>query len=74
MILGTHTFDNEPKYLMLAQVQLLLEDAKNDSRQYDDEHGEIGEFSCANGKVRLMILSMLLSMVVNDILLWALVL
>jgi histone-binding protein RBBP4 len=67
MILGTHTSDNEPNYLMLAQVQLLLEDAENDSRQYDDERGEIGGFSCANGKVRLMILSMLLSMVVNDI-------
>jgi histone-binding protein RBBP4 len=53
-------FENDPSYLMLAQVQLLLEDVKNDSRKYDDEHGEIGGFSCANGKVWLMILSILL--------------
>lgn len=51
MILGTHTSDNEPNHLMLAQVQLPLEDAENDARQYDDEHGEIGGFGCASGKV-----------------------
>ncbi|RWW08199.1 hypothetical protein BHE74_00003873 [Ensete ventricosum] len=51
MILGTHTSDNEPNYLMLAQVQLPLEDAEYDARQYDDEHGEIGGFGCAGGKV-----------------------
>ncbi|RRT73789.1 hypothetical protein B296_00010825 [Ensete ventricosum] len=50
MILGTHTSDNEPNYLMLAQVQLPLEDAEYDARQYDDEHGEIGGFGCAGGK------------------------
>jgi histone-binding protein RBBP4 len=54
MILGTHNSNNEIDYLMLSQVQILLEDAENDSRQYDDEHGEIGGFNCA-------------SMVVNDI-------
>ena len=62
MILGTHTSDNEPNYLMLAQVQLPLEDAEYDARQYDDEHGEIGGFGCAGGKVasdRLPLLSSL---------------
>jgi histone-binding protein RBBP4 len=54
MILGTHTSDNEPNYLMLAQVQLPLEDAENDARQYDDERGEIGGFGCANGKVQVI--------------------
>lgn len=51
MILGTHTSENEPNYLMLAQVQLPLEDAENDARQYEDERGEVGGFGCANGKV-----------------------
>lgn len=51
MILGTHTSENEPNYLMLAQVQLPLEDAENDARQYDDDRFDIGGFGCANGKV-----------------------
>lgn len=51
MVLGTHTSDNEPNYLMLAQVQLPVEDAEGDARQYEDEHGEIGGFGCATGKV-----------------------
>lgn len=51
MILGTHTSENEPNYLMLAQVQLPLEDAENDARNYDDDRAEAGGFGCANGKV-----------------------
>lgn len=51
MILGTHTSENEPNYLMLAQVQLPLEDAENDARHYDDERSDMGGFGCANGKV-----------------------
>lgn len=51
MILGTHTSENEPNYLMLAQVQLPLEDAENDARHYDDERSDFGGFGCANGKV-----------------------
>lgn len=51
LILGTHTSDNEPNYLMLAEVQLPLEDTETDARQYDEERGEIGGFGCANGKV-----------------------
>ncbi|KAL9275757.1 WD-40 repeat-containing protein [Drosera capensis] len=54
MILGTHTSENEPNYLMLAQVQLPLEDCENDARQYDDERNEYGGFSCANGKVQII--------------------
>ncbi|KAL0348271.1 UNVERIFIED_CONTAM: WD-40 repeat-containing protein MSI1 [Sesamum angustifolium] len=53
MILGTHTSENEPNYLMLAQVQLPLEDAENDARHYDDDRSEFGGFGCANGKVQL---------------------
>lgn len=51
MILGTHTSENEPNYLMLAQIQLPLEDAENDARHYDDDRSEFGGFGCANGKV-----------------------
>ncbi|KAK6918020.1 Histone-binding protein RBBP4, N-terminal [Dillenia turbinata] len=50
MILGTHTSEDEPNYLMLAQVQLPLEDVENDARQYDDDRGDVGGFGCANGK------------------------
>ncbi|KAF8683049.1 hypothetical protein HU200_045033 [Digitaria exilis] len=51
MILGTHTSDNEPNYLMLAQVQLPLDDAEADARHYDDDHADIGGFGAASGKV-----------------------
>jgi histone-binding protein RBBP4 len=51
LIVGTHTSENEPNYLMLAQVQLPLEDSENDARQYDDERGEMGGFGCSSGKV-----------------------
>jgi hypothetical protein len=36
LIVGMHTSENEPTYLMLAQVQMPLEDSKNDAQQYDD--------------------------------------
>ncbi len=51
LIVGTHTSENEPNYLMLAQVQLPLEDSENDARQYDDERGDMGGFGCSSGKV-----------------------
>ncbi|KAJ7552088.1 hypothetical protein O6H91_06G041400 [Diphasiastrum complanatum] len=54
LILGTHTSDDEPNYLMLAEVQLPLEDVETDARQYDDERGEFGGFGCANGKVQVI--------------------
>jgi histone-binding protein RBBP4 len=55
MILGTHTSDNEPNYLMLAQVQLPLDDAEADARHYDDDHADIGGFGAASGKVTVPI-------------------
>ncbi|GFY89324.1 transducin/WD40 repeat-like superfamily protein [Actinidia rufa] len=51
MILGTHNSENEPNYLMLAQVQLPLEDAENDARHHEDNRADFGGFGCANGKV-----------------------
>lgn len=57
LIVGTHTSENEPNYLMLAQVQLPLEDSENDARQYDDERGDMGGFGCSSGKVWMSILA-----------------
>ncbi|KAJ0614775.1 putative histone-binding protein RBBP4 [Helianthus annuus] len=51
LILGTHTSENEPNYLMLAQVQLPLEDAEYDARRhYDDDRSDLGGFGGTNGK------------------------
>ena len=52
MILGTHTHVNESNYLMLAQVQLPLDDA-----EYDDERAEFGGFGSATGKVQFLFFS-----------------
>ncbi|KAF0919771.1 hypothetical protein E2562_031467 [Oryza meyeriana var. granulata] len=55
MVLGTHTSDNEPNYLMLVQVQLLLDDAEADARHYDNDHAEIGGFGVTSGKVTQLV-------------------
>lgn len=54
LILGTHTSDNEQNYLMLAEVQLPLQDSEVDARGYDDERGEVGGFGSAHGKVNIV--------------------
>ncbi|KAG0564781.1 hypothetical protein KC19_8G139600 [Ceratodon purpureus] len=54
LIVGTHTSDNEPNYLMIAQVQLPLEDSENNARQYDDERGDLGGFGCSSRKVQVV--------------------
>jgi len=51
LLIGTHTSENEPNYLMRCEVQLPLEDTELDARQYDDERAEVGGFGCALGKV-----------------------
>ncbi|KAF5840260.1 nucleosome remodeling factor [Dunaliella salina] len=53
LILGTHTSDNEQNYLMIAEVQLPLEESELDARQYEDERGESGGFGSAHGKVHI---------------------
>ncbi|CAL5332310.1 unnamed protein product [Camellia sinensis] len=53
MILRTHIFENEPNYLMLAQVQLHLQDADNDARHYDDNRSDFGGFGSSNGKLHI---------------------
>ncbi|XP_064963847.1 WD-40 repeat-containing protein MSI1-like [Musa acuminata AAA Group] len=54
MILGTHTSDDEPNYLMLAEVRLPLEDAEYDARQFDGERGDADSFGGPGGKVRIV--------------------
>mmetsp|Transcript_11947 Transcript_11947/g.30662 ORF Transcript_11947/g.30662 Transcript_11947/m.30662 type:complete len:428 (-) Transcript_11947:162-1445(-) len=54
MVLGTHTSENEQNYLMLAEVQLPLEESELDARQYDDERQEVGGFGSAVGKVSVV--------------------
>lgn len=54
LILGTHTSDNEQNYLMVAEVQLPLEESELDGRQYDDERNEVGGFGGAHGKVHVI--------------------
>lgn len=51
MILSTYTSDNEPNYLMLAHVQLPLNDGEADAPHYDDDHADIGGFGNTSGKV-----------------------
>lgn len=54
LVLGTHTSENEQNYLMLAEVQLPLEESELDARQYDDERNEVGGFGSAAGKVAVV--------------------
>jgi histone-binding protein RBBP4 len=41
MLLGTHTSNSEPNYLMVADVTLPTPEAEIDARKYDDERGEV---------------------------------
>lgn len=53
MILETHASEDKLNYLMLAQVQLPLEDAENEARHYEDDRSDFEGFGCADGKVAL---------------------
>eukprot|EP01018_Ginkgo_biloba_P032416 Gb_32820 [translate_table: standard] len=60
VILGTHTSDNEPNYLILAEVQLQLHDTQDDDdnddgeRQNDERMDESETFGGTMGKVRIV--------------------
>lgn len=51
LILGTHTSENEPNYLMLAQVKLPSEDPENDAGHEEDSRSDVGGSGVANPKV-----------------------
>lgn len=52
MVMGTHTSGSEQNYLMIAEVQLPLEDSELDARQYDDERNEVGRVRACQGCTR----------------------
>ena len=41
LLLGTHTSNSEPNYLLVAEVLLPVPEAEIDARKYDDEKGEV---------------------------------
>jgi histone-binding protein RBBP4 len=41
LLLGTHTSNEEPNYLMVAEVLLPLPETEIDARTYDDQRGEV---------------------------------
>jgi histone-binding protein RBBP4 len=49
MILGTHTSDNEQNHLMIAEVNLPLEDSEFDAKGYDEQRNEVGGVGAAPG-------------------------
>lgn len=53
LLLGTHTSEGAPNYLMVATVQLPAPDASVDVRKYDEERGEYGGFGSSSGKIEL---------------------
>lgn len=45
LLLGTHTSNTEPNYLMVADVILPTPEAEIDARKYDDDRGEVVRFT-----------------------------
>uniref|UniRef100_A0A7N0T0E5 Histone-binding protein RBBP4-like N-terminal domain-containing protein n=1 Tax=Kalanchoe fedtschenkoi TaxID=63787 RepID=A0A7N0T0E5_KALFE len=56
VVLGTHTSENEPNYLLLAQVQLPVEGAENGGMEVEEgaRGGVAGGFGCSDGKVQII--------------------
>jgi histone-binding protein RBBP4 len=54
MLLGTHTSEGEPNYLMIAEV-LLPNPTKIDSKKYDDDRGEVGGYGGTPSKIDIKI-------------------
>mmetsp|Transcript_9888 Transcript_9888/g.10392 ORF Transcript_9888/g.10392 Transcript_9888/m.10392 type:complete len:445 (+) Transcript_9888:21-1355(+) len=55
LLLGTHTSNDEPNYLMVADVLLPLPEAEIDARAYDDQRGEVGGFGGVLNKIEVKI-------------------
>jgi len=54
LILGTHTNDNEPNYLMIAEVRLPIPDIKSLQLKYEDSCDVYGGFGGAAGKIEII--------------------
>ncbi|KAI9300321.1 WD40-repeat-containing domain protein [Cunninghamella echinulata] len=48
LLLGTHTNDEEPNYLQIAEVKLPLEGQELDTRKYEESTNEIGGYGSYN--------------------------
>ncbi len=53
MILGTHTSEGEPNYLMIARINVPLPTAQVTSAKYDDVSGEAGNFGASTSKLEI---------------------
>jgi len=51
LIIGTHTSDSEPNYLILAAVKLPLDDTQVNASQYDDSRGDVGGFGIGGSRL-----------------------
>ena len=49
ILLGTHTSEDEQNHVLIAEVQLPLEDSEVDQSGYDEERGEVGGYGSAPG-------------------------
>jgi len=54
LILGTHTSDQEQNYLMIAEVNLPLDETSIDTRKYDDQKGEVGGYGGVSDKIDII--------------------
>lgn len=52
--MGTHTSDNEPNYLQIAQVQLPNYDTEIDASKFDEDREEFGGFGSANCRISIV--------------------
>lgn len=55
LLLGTHTSNSEPNYLLIADVVLPLPEAEIDARNYDDQKNEVGGFGGVLNKIDIKI-------------------
>ncbi|KAJ1422523.1 WD40-repeat-containing domain protein [Ochromonadaceae sp. CCMP2298] len=55
LILGTHTSDGEPNYLMIGEIKLPLPTVDVDAKNFEDEKGEMGGYGGTLGKVEIKV-------------------
>ncbi|KNE61000.1 hypothetical protein AMAG_06761 [Allomyces macrogynus ATCC 38327] len=53
LLIGTHTSGNDHNYLQIASVQLPRADMAADTRQFDEERGELGGYGGADAKITI---------------------
>ena len=53
LLIGTHTSEDEDNFLMIADVNLPLEDSQIDPRHYDDQKSDFGGFGSSTSRVHI---------------------